>query len=255
MADQEQPRPLIELRAVTRAYASPAGTFRALDAVSLSLPAGAFVAVVGRSGSGKSTLVNLVAGLDRCSAGSIHVAGTAVHALDESALAAWRGRTVGVVFQSFQLLPTLTVAENVALPMDLCGTYPPREARARALALLAQVGIADQADKLPAALSGGQQQRAAVARALANDPPLIVADEPTGNLDVHTAELVLGLLADLARGQRTVVLVTHERDVARRVDLVVSLSDGRVVDTVVTGRAGGAGAGRTGSTAREACHA
>ncbi len=186
------------------------------------------------------------------------MAGTAVHALDESALAAWRGRTVGVVFQSFQLLPTLTVAENVALLEDLCGTCPPREARARALALLAQVGIADQADKLPATLSGGQQQRAAVARALANDPPVIVADEPTGNLDVHTAELVLGLLADLARGQRTVLLVTHERDVTRRVDLVVSLSDGRVVDTAVTGKARGAGeacrAGRTGSAAHEACH-
>jgi putative ABC transport system ATP-binding protein len=212
----------------TRSYASPAGEIRALDDVSLELPKGAFVAVVGRSGSGKSTLVNLIAGLDRPTAGEIHVQGTPVHALDEDALAAWRGRNVGVVFQFFQLLPTLTVAENVMLPMDFCSNLQEREMRARALALLDGVGIAEQADKLPSALSGGQQQRAAIARALANDPPLVVADEPTGNLDAHTADMVLDLLSGLAKGGRTVLMVTHERDVSRRVDLVVELADGRV---------------------------
>ena len=229
MPSDTQQDTLIRLRGVTRTYDSPAGPFRALDDVSLDLPRGAFVAVVGRSGSGKSTLVNLVAGLDRSTAGTIEVAGTPVHALDEDALATWRGRSVGVVFQFFQLLPTLTIAENVALPMDLCGTASPEKARARALELLARVGIADQADKLPAALSGGQQQRAAIARALANDPPLVVADEPTGNLDAQTAAMVLELLRDLRRDGRTVLMVTHEREVSRLVDVVVRLADGKVV--------------------------
>jgi putative ABC transport system ATP-binding protein len=192
--------------------------------------------VIGKSGSGKSTLVNLVAGLDRPSAGEVVVGGTALHALDESRLAAWRGRSVGVVFQFFQLLPTLTVLENVLLPMDLCGTLKGPASRRRALALLDEVGIADQAPKLPAALSGGQQQRAAIARALANDPPLVVADEPTGNLDSHTADAVMDLLASLTRAGKTVLLVTHERDVSRLADRVITLSDGRIVSDVRAGR-------------------
>jgi putative ABC transport system ATP-binding protein len=231
MSTNQQSDHLIELRHVTRAYPAPGGAFRAIDDLSASLPRGAFVAIVGKSGSGKSTLVNLVAGLDRPSSGEVHVAGTALHELDESRLAGWRGRSVGVVFQSFHLLPTLTVAENVMLPMDFCSTLPPRKARERALWLLEQVGIAEQADKLPATLSGGQQQRAAIARALANDPPLVVADEPTGNLDAQTSDKVLDLLAALAKGGRTVLMVTHERDVSRRVDLVLRLSDGRIVET------------------------
>jgi putative ABC transport system ATP-binding protein len=229
MSTSKQRPSLIRLRDVVRVHASPAGECRALDGITLELPRGAFVAVVGRSGSGKSTLVNLIAGLDRSTAGEIHVDDVPVHALGEEALAAWRGRSVGVVFQFFQLLPTLTIAENVALPMDFCGTRAPREAHERACALLERVGIADQADKLPSALSGGQQQRAAIARALANDPPLIVADEPTGNLDEQTAEMVLGLLRELVRDGRTVLMVTHERDVSSRVDRVISLADGRVV--------------------------
>ena len=220
---------MIELRDVTKQYPGPDGGTRALDAVTLDLPAGEFVAIVGKSGSGKSTLINLIAGIDRPSAGQVHVAGTAVHALDESRLAAWRGRHVGVVFQFFQLLPTLTVLENVMLPMDFCATYPKAQARERALRLLADVGIEDHAHKLPSALSGGQQQRAAIARALANDPPLIVADEPTGNLDSHTAGAVLALLAGLVRLGKTVLMVTHERDLSRIADRVVSLADGRVV--------------------------
>jgi len=224
--------PLVRLRGVSKDHLTPAGPFRALADVDLDLPAGCFVAVVGASGSGKTTLLHLLAGLDRPTAGEVTVAGTRLDALDEGRLAAWRGRTVGVVFQFFQLLPTLTVLENVMLPMDLCGTGTPAEARVRARALLAEVGIADQADKLPAALSGGQQQRAAIARALVNDPPLIVADEPTGNLDSRTAASVLVLLRALAAGGKTVVMVTHERQPAALVDRVVTLADGRVVSDV-----------------------
>ncbi len=220
---------MIELCGVGKVFPGGQGGFTALDNVELRLPAGEFIAIVGKSGSGKSTLINLIAGIDRPSRGEIRVAGTPVDALDESALALWRGRTVGVVFQFFQLLPTLSVVENVMLPMDFCGTLRPRAARARALELLGQVGIADQADKLPSSLSGGQQQRAAVARALANDPALIVADEPTGNLDTHTAMAVLNLLTDLTAIGKTVVMVTHERDLTSFADRIVTLADGKVV--------------------------
>ncbi|MBI5716253.1 MAG: ABC transporter ATP-binding protein [Burkholderiales bacterium] len=220
---------MIELRQVCKRYAGPDGGVRALDGVELKFAAGEFVAVVGKSGSGKSTLLNLIAGIDRPSSGEVQVAGVPVHRMDESALAAWRGRHIGVVFQFFQLLPTLTALENVMLPMDLCGTQPRAAARLRALALLRAVGIEDQAHKLPAELSGGQQQRTAIARALANDPPVIVADEPTGNLDSQTAEEVLDLLGALSRQGKSVLMVTHERDVARVAHRVVTLADGRVV--------------------------
>jgi putative ABC transport system ATP-binding protein len=227
---------VVDLRGASRTYRTASGDFTALHPTDLRLPAGEFVAIVGKSGSGKSTLLNLIAGIDRPTAGEVHVAGTPVHALGEGALATWRGRSVGVVFQFFQLLPTLTVAENLALPMDFCGTLSGAPARARALELLDRVGIADQADKLPAALSGGQQQRAAIARALANDPPLLVADEPTGNLDSATTDAVLDLLAGLARVGKTVLMVTHERDVSRIADRVVTLSDGRIVENAPTAR-------------------
>ena len=223
-------RPMIELRGVSRAYRTPQGAFFALAGVDLCVTPGELIAVVGTSGSGKSTLIHLIAGIDRPTAGSVRVAGADVGALGESALAAWRGTTVGVVFQFFQLLPTLTTLENVMLPIDFCGTLPAAQARARALRLLTRVGIADQADKLPSALSGGQQQRAAIARAFANDPPVIVADEPTGNLDSRTAAAVLELLASFARDGKTVVLVTHERELGRIADRVLTLSDGRLVD-------------------------
>src|SRR5262245_3839693 len=225
--------PLIDVRQVVKTYSSASGSFNALKGVSLQVQAGEFVAVVGKSGSGKSTLINLIAGIDRPSSGQVDIAGTPVHALSQEQLAIWRGRNVGVVFQFFQLLPTLTVAENVVLPMDFCNTYPVRERRPRALALLDRVGIAEQADKLPSALSGGQQQRAAIARALANDPSLIVADEPTGNLDSQTSDAVLQLFADLAADGKTVVMVTHERDVTI-VSRTIALADGQLVDNVVT---------------------
>jgi len=219
---------LIELHDVTKKYPVAGHDFAALQGINLSIPAGEFVAVVGKSGSGKSTLLNLIAAIDRPTSGEIRIGGELLHHGDESRLATWRGRTVGVVFQFFQLLPTLTVLENAMLPMDFCKTLPPRRARARALNLLEKVGIADQANKLPAALSGGQQQRAAIARALANDPPLVVADEPTGNLDTQTAEAVLALLTGLTRAGKTVLMVTHERDLAGRVDRVIKLVDGRI---------------------------
>lgn len=220
---------MIELSNVSKVFPDGQGGFAALDRVDLQLPRGEFVAVVGKSGSGKSTLLNLIAGIDRPSEGTVNVGGVDVHCLDESRLANWRGRNVGVVFQFFQLLPTLTVLENVMMPMDFCRTFPLHQARQRAIELLAQVGIADQGEKLPSALSGGQQQRAAIARALANDPLLIVADEPTGNLDSHTAQAVIDLLSDLSRCGKTVIMVTHERDLTRYADRIVTLVDGRVV--------------------------
>jgi putative ABC transport system ATP-binding protein len=218
----------VSLRGVSKVFASGDAVCTALDQVSLDVAAGDFVAVVGKSGSGKSTLLNVVAGIDSASSGEVVVGGQPLHTMDESRMSSWRGRNVGVVFQFFQLLPTLTVLENVMLPMDFCRTFPSNQARARALELLAMVGIADQARKLPATLSGGQQQRAALARALANDPPLLVADEPTGNLDSHTAEAVLGLLSQLARSGRTVLMVTHERDVSHIADRIITLADGRI---------------------------
>jgi putative ABC transport system ATP-binding protein len=237
MSKNEPNVPLVILRGVSKSFAVGATQFRALDAIDLTIARGELVAIVGKSGSGKSTLINLVAGIDRPSAGEVRIGALDIGALDESRLAAWRGRHVGVVFQFFQLLPTLTVIENVMLPMDFCHTLPPKHARARAMALLEQVGIADQANKLPSSLSGGQQQRAAIARALATDPPLVVADEPTGNLDSRTADAVLALLAGLTRAGKTVLMVTHERDVSRLVDRIVTLADGRIVADERGGRA------------------
>ncbi|HCT77469.1 MAG TPA: ABC transporter ATP-binding protein [Micromonosporaceae bacterium] len=219
----------IQVRDVVKAYPLGTGQVIAVDNLSLDIAKGEFVAVVGRSGSGKTTLLNLLAGIDRPTSGTVRAAGADLGSLSESGLAAWRGRHVGLVFQFFQLLPTLTVAENVMLPMDFAKTVPADRRRSRAMDLLQRVGIADQADKLPAMLSGGQQQRAAIARALANDPPLLLADEPTGNLDSHTADAVLALFSDLNAEGRTIVVVTHERDIRSIVGREVRLVDGRIV--------------------------
>lgn len=222
-------QPLIALRGVTKTFPIAAGEFTALAGVTIEIEKGEFVAVVGQSGSGKSTLLGLVSGIDRPTRGEVHVGGTAVHLLPERDMSAWRGRAVGIVFQFFQLLPTLTAAENVMLPMDFCGMWPTRERRDRALSLLERLGVADQADKLPATLSGGQQQRVAVARALANAPAVLLADEPTGNLDSRTAESMLELLTSLVSDGQTVVMVTHEQSARRFASRTVTLADGRVV--------------------------
>jgi putative ABC transport system ATP-binding protein len=218
----------IQISDVVKTYPLTAGEFIAIDHLSLEIAQGEFVAVVGRSGSGKTTLLNLLAGIDRPTAGTVHVAGADLGSLSESGLAAWRGRNVGLVFQFFQLLPTLTVGENVMLPMDFAKKVPVGDRYDRALHLLERMGVGDQADKFPATLSGGQQQRAAIARALANDPPILLADEPTGNLDSVTAGAVLELFADLNADGRTIVVVTHERDVRSIAGRQVTLVDGRV---------------------------
>ena len=219
---------MISLNDVTKTYETPAGKFAALRNIDLEIQPGQFVGVVGKSGSGKSTLLNMVAGIDRPSSGWIAVAGTTIHALPENKLAAWRGRNVGFVFQFFQLLPTLTAAENVMMPMDFCKTVPFRERRKRAIALLERVGVGPHADKLPATLSGGEQQRVAIARALANEPPLVLADEPTGNLDSVTATAILDLFRDMANRGTTVVIATHEADIARVIDRRIEIADGAI---------------------------
>ncbi len=229
MANPVEEKRLIELKGVSKAYDVSAGKFLALKNIDMQVDTGEFVAVVGKSGSGKSTLINMITGIDTPTAGEVYVASTAVHAMDQEQLAVWRGRNVGVVFQFFQLLPTLTIAENIVLPMDFCDTFSVNERRRRAVSLLEKVGIAEQADKLPSDLSGGQQQRAAIARALANDPPLIVADEPTGNLDSSTSDAVMQLFANLAADGKTVLMVTHERDLTRYFTRSITLSDGVIV--------------------------
>lgn len=219
----------IELRDVVKIYQSAAGPVHALKRVNLQVDEGEFVAVVGKSGSGKSTLMNMITGIDRPTSGEIFVGDTAVHTLNEDQAAIWRGKTIGIVYQFFQLMPTLTVIENVMLPMDFCDTYPPGQFYQRALHLLEQVDIAEHAHKLPAAISGGQQQRLAIARALANDPPLVVADEPTGNLDSVTANAVFCLFERLVDQGKTILVVTHDRDLAHRVQRIVTITDGEIV--------------------------
>ena len=220
---------LIELRGVVKKYEGTASTVTALNSIDLRVNAGEFVVVLGKSGAGKSTLVNMLTGIDRPTSGEIRVAGTSVHALGEDDRAAWRGRHVGVVLQFFQLLPSLTVIQNVMLPMDFANRYPIPQQRERAMHLLAQMDIADHAHKLPSAVSGGQQQRIAIARALANDPPILVADEPTGNLDSVTARSVFGVFQDLVRQGKTIVMVTHDRDLAGQAQRTILLADGEIV--------------------------
>jgi putative ABC transport system ATP-binding protein len=224
------PAGTIRLSGLAKTYVSSAGEFSAVRAIELAVAPGEMVAVVGKSGSGKSTLLNLVAGIDRPSAGEVWVGDTPVHTLSEDQIATWRGQNVGVVFQFFQLLPTLTVLENVMLPMDFSGRLPAGRREECAMRLLGQVGVADQAGKLPASLSGGQQQRTAIARALANDPPVLVADEPTGNLDTRNAVQVLEFFRSLAESGKTVLMVTHEREIAQYSSRIVRLADGQIVD-------------------------
>ncbi|NLH08674.1 MAG: ABC transporter ATP-binding protein [Chloroflexi bacterium] len=217
------------MRRVVKTYKTEAGDFVALKGIDLTIDAGEFVAVVGKSGSGKSTMINMITGIDRPTSGEVYVNGTPIHTLNEDQMARWRGRNMGVVFQFFQLLPTLTVLENVMLPMDFCNVYARDERYDRAMELLRQVDIVEHAHKLPTAISGGQQQRAAIARALANDPPIIVADEPTGNLDSRTANDVSRLFEDLVAQGKTILMVTHDKDLASRAGRTITLADGEII--------------------------
>ena len=221
--------PLVRLHDVVKSYSSSAGPLAVLRGISLAVEPGEFVAIVGPSGGGKSTLLNVIAGIDRPDAGEVIVGGQDLSALSTDALVRWRGHTIGIVFQFFQLLPTLTVAENVMLPMALCNTYRGRLRRARALELLGRVSMAHLADRLPNALSGGEQQRVAIARALANDPALVVADEPTGNLDTRTGQQVFDLFAGLVAAGTTVLIVTHDPAVAGGASRQIELRDGHIV--------------------------
>ena len=222
-------RPIIDLREVNKYYKTAVGDYHALESVDLQINAGEFVSIVGKSGSGKTTLLNMITGIDRPTTGEVWVNGTAVHGLNENKMARWRGKNLGIVFQFFQLLPMISVIENIMLPMDFCRTYPMNERRKRAMDLLELVELADHAHKLPAALSGGQQQRVAIARALANDPPVIIADEPTGNLDSKTAESVFELFNDLIVKGKTIIIVTHDSGLAKRTHRTALIADGEIV--------------------------
>lgn len=225
---------LIELRKIVKTYESAAGKFTVLKGVDVQVNQGEFVAVIGKSGSGKSTLINMLTGIDRPTSGEVLVGDTAVHKLSESQMAIWRGKNLGIIFQFFQLLPTLSLIENIMLPMDFCNMFTPRERYERAMSLLEQVDMAEQAHKLPSAVSGGQAQRVAIARALANDPPILVADEPTGSLDSKTANAVFALFEDLVNRGKTIVMVTHDNDLARRATRAVIVVDGEVTNQYVS---------------------
>jgi len=219
----------IQFKQVSKWFESAAGRFDALKNIDLSIGQGEHVAIVGKSGSGKSTLLNMLTGIDHPSQGMVTINATEVHTLDESRLATWRGANIGIVFQFFQLIPTLSIVENLLLAMDLVNVIPKKERRQRAEALLLQVGIVSHASKLPASLSGGEQQRAAIARALANNPPILVADEPTGNLDSKTAIAVQSLFVELVGSGKTVIVVTHENLSDTKYDRIITLNDGAVV--------------------------
>ena len=225
--------PIIDLHDVHKYYKTAIGDYHALNSIDLQINAGEFVSVIGKSGSGKSTLLNMITGIDRPTTGEVYVNGTAVHELNENRMARWRGINLGIVFQFFQLLPTISVIENIMVPMDFCRTYPMREREPRALALLEMVELADHAYKLPTALSGGQQQRVAIARALANDPPVVIADEPTGNLDSKTAESVFALFNDLVAKGKTIIIVTHDSALAKQTHRTALITDGEIVNEYV----------------------
>jgi putative ABC transport system ATP-binding protein len=221
---------LVDLRDVVKTYHSSAGTFTALKGVNLQVESGAFVSIIGKSGSGKSTLINVITGIDRPTSGEVIVDHVQIHTLNEERIAVWRGQAIGVIFQFFQLLPTLTSVENILLAMDYGGRYPRTQRAERAIYLLELVGMADLAHRLPNSLSGGQQQCVAIARALANDPVLLTADEPTGNLDSKSAEMVFHLFENLAQAGKTILMVTHDNDLAARAQRTIKLADGKIVD-------------------------
>jgi ABC-type lipoprotein export system ATPase subunit len=225
--------PMIDLRNVHKYYNSAAGDYHALKDIDLCICAGEFVSIIGKSGSGKSTLLNMITGIDRPTTGEVMVNGAPIHTMSENQLAVWRGGNLGIIFQFFQLLPALSILQNVILPMDLAGKYTRSERHKRAEHLLEIVGLAEHQHKLPSMISGGQQQRAAVARALANDPPVVIADEPTGNLDSKTAESIFALFNDLVLEGKTVIIVTHDSSLAKRTHRTALIADGEIVNEYV----------------------
>lgn len=231
--DTDPPLPLIQLRAVTKAFKTAEEDFYALRGISIDVYPNEFLGIIGKSGAGKSTLLNMITGIDHLTSGEVLVnhSGKAisVHSLSEDDLAPWRGKTLGVVYQSFQLLPMLTLIENITLPMDLCGLYRQKESRERAFELLRMVELEEHAQKLPKFISGGQQQRVAIARALANDPPILVADEPTGSLDSITSEHIFELFDHLKENGKTIVMVTHDKGLSPRFTRTLTLQDGEIV--------------------------
>ena len=220
----------INLENIVKIFKTPAGEFIALKNINIGFEQGEFTAIMGKSGSGKSTFINMITGIDHPTSGTVKIGGTVLSKFKEGQMAEWRGKNLGIVFQFFQLLPTLTILENVILPMDYCNIHLPAEREQRARELLKRLDLDKFADKLPAGVSGGQQQIAAIARALANDPPIIIADEPTGNLDSRTAELVLNIFEQLAKEGKTILIVTHDPILARRATRRVIISDGELVN-------------------------
>jgi putative ABC transport system ATP-binding protein len=232
---------VIQVKDVVKSFPVGDGEITVLKGISFDVQGGEFLSIVGPSGNGKSTLLNMITGIDRPTDGEVVVTGRKVHKMSENQLASWRGEHVGIIFQFFQMLPALSLLQNIILPMDFAGKYSPKERRERAMHLLDTVGLADQAHKLPGMVSGGQQQRAAIARALANDPPLLVADEPTGNLDTRTAGDVFALFASLVEEGKTMLMVTHDKELASRVPRVVEIIDGKITRDEYVGGAEWAG--------------
>jgi putative ABC transport system ATP-binding protein len=232
---------VVQVKNVVKSFPVGDGEVTILKGLSFDVNDGEFVSIVGPSGNGKSTLLNMITGIDRPTDGEVIVTGREVHRMSENQLAVWRGENVGIIFQFFQMLPALSLLQNVILPMDFARKYTPKERRERAMHLLDTVGLADQAQKLPSMVSGGQQQRAAIARALANDPPLLVADEPTGNLDSRTAADVFDLFNELISQGKTMLMVTHDKELAKRVPRVVEITDGKITRDEYVGGAGWAG--------------
>jgi putative ABC transport system ATP-binding protein len=232
---------VVKVKDVVKSFPVGDGEVTILKGLSFDVKEGEFVSIVGPSGNGKSTLLNMITGIDRPTGGEVIVTGQEVHKMSENKLAIWRGENVGIIFQFFQMLPALSLLQNVILPMDFARKYTPKERRERAMHLLEIVGLDDQAHKLPSMVSGGQQQRAAIARALANDPPLLVADEPTGNLDSRTAADVFDLFNDLISQGKTMLMVTHDKELAKRVPRVVEITDGKITRDEYVGGAGWTG--------------